>query len=993
MGDPAARISLLGPVTLTVDDEDVRLGGVLARAMLALLTLEAGRAVSVDSLVDALWGDDLPSDPRASLQSHASRLRRAVGADALTGLPGGYRLDVRPDQVDALAVRRAAARVRDQVTSAPEAAAEVATRLLRGWRGLALSDVRHLPGLGTAAAGLDDLRLVLVEDRARALIALGRGEEAAAELAGEADVHPLRERTHALLVRALHTDGRTVDALAVADDFRRRLADETGLDPGAELAAARDEALRAAPPSSGRGGGGRGAHAPATRRASGMSVRLGAFVGRETETADLRRAVTQPGVVTVMGPGGVGKTRLVDEFLATRDTDGEADPPSVTTVELADIKDPADVVPAVGSALRLGGQLTARAVVEYLGVGRSLLVLDNCEHVLEGVRPLVRHLLGGAPGVTVLATSRVRLGLPGEQVVRLAPLRSGHGAADDVSAPAVDMLLDRYRRAGGSESHGEEIAAARAIAARLDGLPLAIELAAARAATLGLIALRDRLADDLTLLDAALDTPERHAGLDALVSWSLQLLDPASREAFEVLSVFEGGFTLDAGDALVTHVLGVRGAGPIAALADASLVVRDTGAAGSTGTAETRLRIPEPMRERARHAIGDRLPDARNAHLRWMIARLEGLGPDADGGGIEPLRVAVTERANTRAAVRTALELEEADLASRLAAAAGRVFLTLVRLDPEAIEWIRGLVAVAGVEATPTAVAALGSAAVGAVTQGEEAVGRDLADRALALADGGADPTGRHMAWQAHGLRLLYQGNTECRDWWHRVAADGGLAPYTRQGALQSLALSHVNTGDVARARHYLEQARILQNAAPTLRTTAWSDYIEGEVLRAEGQSAAAMTVLRQSITLAEEISDDFVAGVASVSLVSVLARAGRTREAAARFPRMLDFWRRGGAWPQQWTTLRIAAEVLVDADDPATALLLVEAADRAPDSPGVTGPDVTRLAAVRDRATRAMGPTEARRTIATAAVLPRARVLERALQAVTAVGSGAPAV
>lgn len=977
MAPQRLEVLLLGPVAARTPDGDAPLGGVLARAVLALLALEPGRTVGLDSLVDGLWGDALPHDPRASLQSHVSRLRRVLGPGTLTGVRGGYRIDVRAENVDATAVRRAAPMVRARSAGEPEAAAELAERLAGMWRGPALADVRHLPGLAAAAAGLDDLRLSIVEDRAEALVAAGHATVALTDLSGPAAEHPLRERLHALTVRALHADGRTAEALAAADSFRSRLAQETGLDPGEELVAAREAALRAAPR---RRTGNAGS--------AGVSARLGAFVGRDAELADLAQAVAEPGVVTVMGPGGVGKTRLVDELLAARA--GTARP--VMAVELADVEDSADVVPAIGSTLRLGGQLSARAVVEYLSVGRSLLVLDNCEHVLDGVRPLVRRVLGGAPGTTVLATSRVRLGLPGERVVRLAPLPS----ADDGTGPAVAMLLDRYERAGGPPPDAPQVAAARSIARTLDGLPLALELAAARAATLGLVGLDDRLAEDLSLLDDALDAPRRHSGLDALLGWSLRLLDAPTRDAFEVLSIFEGGFTVDAGEAVIADVLGGRGAAAIAALVDASLVVRDEHRSGDrirSPDAPARLRVPEPMRERARATIGDRLPVARTAHLRWVVNRLEGVGPDADDGGVESFGVAAVERANTRAAVRWAVEREDPAAASRLAAALGRVYLTLVRLDPEAVDWTRRLVEMPGSAATPTAIAALAHAALGAVTQGQDAAGRALADRALALVDDGADSTGVHVAWQAQALRLLYAGDTRSRAWWARVLADDTLAPFTHQGALQSLALSHVNAGEAAAARAHLERARILDDIAATRRTQAWFAYVEGEVLRAEGDGEAAMAALRRAIDAASDTGDDFVVGVAGVSLVSVLARTGLTREAAARLPAVLDFWRRGGAWPQQWTTLRVAAEVLVDAGDPGTALLLVDAADRAADSPGVTGPDVARLAAVRGRAIAALGPTETRRTIATAAVLPRVRVIERALQALAVVDSGLPAV
>ncbi|MEU0791601.1 BTAD domain-containing putative transcriptional regulator [Amycolatopsis sp. NPDC005961] len=509
------QFAILGPVEARrPDGTSVPLGGPQLRGLLALLALDAGRVVSAGRLIDGLHGDRPPEGAAEALQSQVSRLRRRLrDGGAPDGLvefgPAGYRLAVDPQDVDVHRFERLTAEAR--ATPDPAAKSALLTEALALWRGPALDGLADPP----RAARLAELRLAATEDRVEADLALGRHEQLVAELRELAGEHPLRERLTAQLIRALHGSGRSAEALTAFAEIRERLADELGADPSPELADAHVAVLRAAEP------------AP-TRR---VPVPLTGFVGR-TELDDLRGALADARLVTLTGPGGAGKTRLAIEAAA-----GEA-----CFVELATTTDvPRAVLAALG--LREQGVLAPGAAGEpadrlaaALADRSLLLVLDNCEHVVAEAARLVRRLLGACAGLRVLATSREPLGLTGERVVPVGALPAGAAArlfTDRAAAVAPGSVPDP--------------GAVARICAALDGLPLAIELAAARLRSLSADDIAARLGDRFRLLSRGDRTAEpRHRTLRGVVEWSWDLLEPDEKRLAARFAVFVGGARLEA---------------------------------------------------------------------------------------------------------------------------------------------------------------------------------------------------------------------------------------------------------------------------------------------------------------------------------------------------------------------------------------------------------------------------------------------------------------
>ncbi|MGW1783544.1 ATP-binding protein [Streptomyces sp. NPDC002143] len=516
------RFGILGSLDLRTDDgTPVDPGGPRPRALLTLLLLDVGHGVPLERLTDGLYGAEPPAGAANALQSQISRLRRRLAPHAeIEATSSGYRLAVPPDAVDRHRFERLADAGRTALAAGDRpGAAGLLREALALWRGPALPD---LPDAHAERARLEELRLAAVQDRVEADLGLGGGPELVPELRGLLAAHPLSERLYGQLMRALHAGGRPAEALTVFEQARRTLADELGADPSPELAALHLELLR-----------GDGPARPS------VPVQLTRFIGRESELARIAEALSDAHarLVTLTGPGGAGKTRLAIEATRTR-----AD---VCFVELAPLTDGARIPYAVLAALGVregfrtpAGDGTDRLLVA-LEDRELLLVLDNCEHLVEDAARLSARLLAACPGVRVLATSRESLGITGEALVPVPPLPPD---------PAVRLFLDRARAVRpGFEGH----ARVADICAALDGLPLAIELAAARLRTLTPQELADRLDDRFRLLSRGdRSKAPRHRTLRAVVEWSWDLLDEEERELARRFTVFSGGATLDAVEAV-----------------------------------------------------------------------------------------------------------------------------------------------------------------------------------------------------------------------------------------------------------------------------------------------------------------------------------------------------------------------------------------------------------------------------------------------------------
>ncbi|WP_395110909.1 BTAD domain-containing putative transcriptional regulator [Actinomadura sp. SCN-SB] len=615
------RVGILGPLQVEVDGATVRIGGLRLRALLARLALDAGRPVPGESLCEAIWPEEAPENPSHALHSLVTRLRRALPEGSLVLRSEGYCLDVPPAAVDAARFEQLAVQGRQAFRDGRLREASVHLREALGlWRGPALADLSpRFPYAANTAVRLEELRLNVLEDRIDADLKVGADP---ASLAVELDeltaAHPFRERLRGLLINALHLDGRQPEALAAYERYRRFLADELGTDPGPELQDLHLAVLR-------------GTRAPR----GNLRAPLTSFIGREREQARLRGLLAENRLVTLVGPGGVGKTRLATSTV----TEG-------WFVDLAPVSDPEEVPRAVAATLDLHeshrpGTLVDR-LTEALGSSRTLIILDNCEHVIGAAARLADDLLGRCPSLTILATSREPLAITGEALLPVPPL------AED---SAIRLFLDRARAAQPGFGPDPRVAA---ICSRLDGLPLAIELAAARLRSMPLDHLAARLDDRFRVLTNGSRTAlPRHQTLRGVVAWSWDLLDDTERDAAERLAVFPATFTAEhAGTPLEI----------LDALVEKSLLQLDG----------TRYRMLDTIREYGLERLTEtgRLEPARRAFLARFLDLAEQAEPHLHGPGqLRWLSRLNAERDNLLAALRHASDSGDTGSAVRLAAA------------------------------------------------------------------------------------------------------------------------------------------------------------------------------------------------------------------------------------------------------------------------------------------------------------------------------------
>ena len=538
-GTLAFQVRLLGPVQVVRAGREVGLGGPRPRAVLALLVLEAGRVVPAGRLVEEVWRGYPPPGAAKTLRSYVSRLRALLSPDAtLVARGGGYQLGVRPDLVDAVCFEQLVGAGQTALSRGDAATGSDRFRqALELWRGQALADVCEVESLAREAARLEELRLTAVEGRIEADLALGLHAEVAGDLESLVGEYPLRERLWRLLVLALYRAERQADALAAYRRARELLATELGLEPGEELRRLEQAVLRQEVP----------AVAPPPRH--NLPAPLTSFVGREEDLARLEQQLGEARLVTLTGTGGTGKTRLALEAAARvvgRFPDG------VWLAELAGVADTGLVAGQVMQALGVrqqGDVPVLDALVYRLQSAELLLVLDNCEHLLDACAELTGALLRASPGLRVLATSREPLGVPGEVTCPVRPLALAPEYADAQEAgqaPAIRLFLDRGSAARGGTGGGVvPVAMVERICRKLDGLPLAIELAAARLGTLSAAEIEAHLVDRFRFLAYRRPAADpRHQALRAAMDWSYELLAAEQRRVLGELSVFAGTFGL-----------------------------------------------------------------------------------------------------------------------------------------------------------------------------------------------------------------------------------------------------------------------------------------------------------------------------------------------------------------------------------------------------------------------------------------------------------------
>ncbi|MFD5768135.1 BTAD domain-containing putative transcriptional regulator, partial [Streptomyces sp. NPDC127049] len=664
------RYCLLGPTrVLTADGDELSVGGPRVRALLTTLALRPGRALPVAALVDEVWyGDEPPADAVAALQALVGRLRKALGRDRVHSAEGGgYRLGAAREDVDLFRFERLAAEGSAALAAGdPGRAAALLDEALGLWHGPVLAD---LPDRHAEAGRWEARRLDARRTRLDAALALGRAADALPELTALCAGRPLDEPLQLLRIRALRDTGRGAEALAAYEEVRRTLADRLGADPGPELRALHERLLApAAEPVPAPASAPTPAPAPAPSPApvpspapGNLRARLTSFVGRDEEIGALRQDLAAARLVTLLGPGGAGKTRLSQETAERVAADW---PDGVWSAELAPVRDPETVPEAVLAALgaretvlRGAGAEELRTaadplsrLVEHCAGRRMLLLLDNCEHVVGAAARLAESLLARCPGVRILATSREPLGVPGERLRPLGPLPE---------ETALRLLAERGAAARPGFEVTDDPAAAREIVRRLDGLPLAIELAAARLRMLSARQIADRLDDRFRLLTSGARTVlPRQQTLRAVVDWSWELLEEPERAVLRRLAVFTGGCDLEAAEAVCAGPEGADVLDVMGALVDKSLVVSAPEESGM------RFRLLETVAEYAAERLdqaGERtaVERAHLTHYRELARRTD---PELRGAGQIAAMVRLdAEYGNVRTALGRAVAARDED--------------------------------------------------------------------------------------------------------------------------------------------------------------------------------------------------------------------------------------------------------------------------------------------------------------------------------------------
>ncbi|WP_271218840.1 BTAD domain-containing putative transcriptional regulator [Streptosporangium carneum] len=662
------RVELLGPFEVrNRDGAVVEVPGIRLRALLAALALEPGRIVTRARLVDWIWGQRPPADEVNALQALVSRLRRVLPDGVIEAEAGGYRLAVAPDAVDVCRFEHLVGQAR---AAEPAARADLLRSALALWRGTAMADIamRDSDAFDAVVTRLDDLYVAALGDRVDADIRLGRGSELLSELTELVAAYPLREGFVAALMRALAEAGRGTEALTVYQRTRERLAEELGADPSAELSALHTALLR----------GELGERAE--NRRTNLRAELSSFVGKDGDISAVAVLSIGHRLVTLTGPGGSGKTRLATETARTMLTEL---PDGAWLVELASVRAGGELAQAALTAIGLrdqallgdarGGEPMDR-LIAALRERAMLLILDNCEHVIEAAAAFADRLLGECRRLRILATSREPLGITGEVLWQVEPLAlpaQGADPAEVGSSPAVRLLRDRadlVRKDIGSDAH--TLAAMARICRALDGIPLAIELAAARLRTMSVDQLARRLDDRFRLLTGGSRTAlARHKTLRAVVDWSWDLLTETEREVLRRFSVFSGGASLEAAERVCGDeaFAGEQVFDALTALIEKSLLLAD-------GEGTPRYRMLNTIREYAAHRLAEagETESARRAHLACFTELAETAEPHLRRAEqLEWLATLEAEHDNISAALRGAIADGRAQEAMRLVAAAG----------------------------------------------------------------------------------------------------------------------------------------------------------------------------------------------------------------------------------------------------------------------------------------------------------------------------------
>lgn len=887
----AVEIRVLGSFDVVQDGQSLALGGPRQRTVAAVLAVHANETVSLDRLVDEVWAGQPPAAAVVTLRRYVSRLRQA-----LAGLPlsietrrPGYVLLVEPDLIDARRFERLVEEGRRLLSEGvPDAAATSLREALALVRGEPLADFVYEPFARFETTRLEELLATAVELRIDADLAAGRHREVVPELEALVAAHPLRESYRGQLMRALHGSGRRVEALRVYSEGRHMMADEVGLDPGAPL----QQLEHAILVGESEGETGRLDRAPSPRRR--LPAELTSFVGRSTEVEEISELLLRSRLVTLTGVGGAGKSRLAARVAAVV---GPSLSGAASIVELSAVSDPAIVPRVVAQALGVRedpDQDIVDTLVDALRDEDALIVVDGCEHLLDAVAPLVERILSAAAGIRVLATSREPLDLPGEAVFSVPTLAvpAADEACDTVASvmrfDAVRLFVERATAADRQFRPTDADAAAVAeICRRLDGLPLALELAAARADVLTLHQLADRVEDRFELLNEGRRTaPARHRTLRATIGWSYDLLNDEERWLFDRLSVFAGSFTVETAEA----VCGGDGIEPpdvvrlLIRLVRKSLVVR----VSSSGTT-ARYRMLDTIRDYARERLKARGETAslHARHAAVFTELAERSGPALRGPSVvRVLDELDTEHVEFRAALAWLLESGDAEGSCRLAAALVPFwdFRYYIRDGQMWLRRVLGLARKAGRPSRHWLWAVIGAAFFAMRIDGDET--EALCDEGHRLLESVTDDLAEAKLWVARAEFIRYRdendlAHTLCTRAVERCRSLGDT--WGEADVFRMLTLVAQDRGDFDSATATAAECLRLYQLTGDIEKTAGAQTLVAALARDRGEFGRAAELLEESLARFQQVGEPLGIGV-SLWRLAVTALMQGDYDAATRF-------------------------------------------------------------------------------------------------------------
>lgn len=924
----ALEFRILGLLQVVLDGRVVELRAAKVRTLLGMLLISPNQVVAADRLAEGLWSDDRPDSAVNTLQGYMSQLRRALGGDPIQTRSPGYLLGVDEKHIDAVRFERLLDEGRRaRARGDPNRAAFLLAQALELWRGEALADFTYAEWAQTAIARLQELRLVATEEWIEARLDLGEHREVLAELDALVSVHPLRERLWAARILAFYRSGRQADALRAYQELRRTLGEELGIAPSPALAALEESVLC------------QQASLEWRPRHSlwRFPVARSTFVGRDQELKELKKLVEETGLLSVVGAGGIGKTRLAMEVAGALSGDYE----EVRLAELAALTDPALVVPEIARACDVGeenGRALLDTLVDALRMRHLLLVLDNCEHLVEAAAVVVDAILRGAPNVSILATSRQPLRIPGERIWRApslpVPLTDNLSPESLLSFDSVRLFATRAADIDARFMMTSESASAVAqLCRRLDGIPLALELAAARIATLSPAQIAARLDDRFRLLRggsrAALP---RHQTLSAAVEWSFDLCSPPEQRLFRRLSVFAGGFTLAAAEAicaddLLPHddILDV-----LAGLVDRSLVLIDPSGE------EPRFDLLETLRafgaERLSTTAEERGVQGRHLQFYSDLATSAEAGirrvrrPEASRSQHAWLDLLELEHDNLRAGLAHAAGTEDA---VRLAAALGR-FWDLRNHFTEGQAWLSRALAEPSGEGNDCRLKGLNALATLLIRSGEYEKAQALFDAALQGATHLGDEELMATAMTGLGglagfrteLALSRQLHEDALAKWRALDDDYGVA-----WALGSLSWVASNQCDFHVARQLQEQSLSIRRAIGDEQGVAWSLASLARVEMAQGDHAEGRRHLEEAVTMCGRLGYQSDMLVAQIHFGELERASGNSVRARSLLEESAALARRiGSRHLTLWSLLYLAGVVQEQGEHAHVDHLLAEA-------------------------------------------------------------------